>query len=100
VCVCMYKHGKSRARGGGQRPDRHACLCVRACYVCVQHKILFIETSAKAGLNIKALFRQLAQQLPGVDAGSVAVPSAEGNASVNISLDAAAPPASSGACSC
>lgn len=65
-----------------------------------QHKILFIETSAKAGLNIKALFRQLAQQLPGVDAGTVPVPGAEGNASVNISLDAAAPPASSGACSC
>ena len=30
-----------------------------------QQKILFVETSAKAGLNVKALFRQLAQKLPG-----------------------------------
>ncbi len=29
--------------------------------------ILFIETSAKAGFNIKALFRKLASSLPGME---------------------------------
>jgi Ras-related protein Rab-6A len=29
--------------------------------------IMFIETSAKAGFNIKALFRKLATSLPGMD---------------------------------
>ncbi|KAJ3355398.1 Ras- protein Rab6 [Allomyces javanicus] len=30
--------------------------------------VLFIETSAKAGYNVKALFRKIAQALPGMDA--------------------------------
>ena len=29
----------------------------------------FIETSAKAGFNVKALFRKIAAALPGMDAG-------------------------------
>ena len=29
--------------------------------------VMFIETSAKAGMNIKTLFRNLAQSLPAVD---------------------------------
>jgi hypothetical protein len=29
---------------------------------------LFIETSAKAGYNVKALFRKIAQALPGMEA--------------------------------
>jgi hypothetical protein len=29
---------------------------------------LFIETSAKAGFNVKALFKKIAQALPGMDA--------------------------------
>jgi Ras-related protein Rab-6A len=28
---------------------------------------MFIETSAKAGHNVKALFRRIAQALPGMD---------------------------------
>lgn len=32
-----------------------------------QYNILFIETSAKTGLNIKSLFRKVASALPGVD---------------------------------
>jgi Ras-related protein Rab-6A len=31
-----------------------------------EHDILFIETSAKAGFNIKALFRKIAAALPGM----------------------------------
>lgn len=29
---------------------------------------MFIETSAKAGFNVKALFKKIAQALPGMDA--------------------------------
>merc|ERR1712060_787559 len=32
-----------------------------------ENGVMFFETSAKAGYNIKALFRQLAQALPGQD---------------------------------
>ena len=32
--------------------------------------VLFIESSAKAGINIKQLFKNLAQSLPGMDGGS------------------------------
>ena len=32
--------------------------------------VLFIETSAKAGYNVKALFRKIAQALPGVNEGA------------------------------
>jgi Ras-related protein Rab-6A len=33
-----------------------------------EFKVLFIETSAKAGFNVKALFKKIAQALPGMDA--------------------------------
>jgi Ras-related protein Rab-6A len=32
------------------------------------YNVMFIETSAKAGFNVKALFRKLALALPGVEA--------------------------------
>jgi len=32
---------------------------------------MFIETSAKAGFNIKALFRKVASALPGIDSNDV-----------------------------
>lgn len=31
---------------------------------------MFIETSAKAGYNVKALFRRIAQALPGMEASN------------------------------
>jgi len=34
-----------------------------------EHGIMFIETSAKAGFNIKSLFRKVASALPGVEGG-------------------------------
>ena len=37
-------------------------------------KILFVETSAKSGLNVKSLFRKLASALPGVE-GTLPQPS-------------------------
>lgn len=30
-------------------------------------EVMFIETSAKAGYNVKPLFRKIAQALPGMD---------------------------------
>ena len=33
-----------------------------------EFNIMFIETSAKAGYNVKALFKKIAQALPGMDA--------------------------------
>lgn len=49
-----------------------------------ENNVMFIETSAKVGHNIKALFRQLAQALPGQDeaAGAEAAGSG-GNITVN-----------------
>lgn len=35
-------------------------------------KVHFIETSAKVGINVKPLFKNLAETLPGVDGGSQA----------------------------
>eukprot|EP00026_Physarum_polycephalum_P012157 Phypoly_transcript_12435.p1 GENE.Phypoly_transcript_12435~~Phypoly_transcript_12435.p1 ORF type:complete len:224 (+),score=31.48 Phypoly_transcript_12435:80-751(+) len=36
-----------------------------------EYDIMFIETSAKAGFNIKALFRKVASALPGLDSNDV-----------------------------
>jgi Ras-related protein Rab-6A len=33
--------------------------------------VMFIETSAKAGYNVKALFRKIAQTLPGMEPSSM-----------------------------
>lgn len=44
-----------------------------------EFNIMFIETSAKAGHNVKQLFRQLASALPGQDSGTDAGPSAVEN---------------------
>ncbi|KAG0189056.1 Ras- protein Rab6 [Apophysomyces sp. BC1034] len=32
-----------------------------------EHNVMFIETSAKAGHNVKLLFKRIAQALPGID---------------------------------
>ena len=54
-----------------------------------QENIMFIETSAKAGFNIKPLFRKLATALPGME-------SAQSQGSTNlIDIKLAATPATS-----
>jgi len=65
-----------------------------------EHDIMFIETSAKAGFNIKALFRKVASALPGMEnttLGKSEIPS-------NVELEATKPPPkpeeSKGFCSC
>ncbi|KAI9341659.1 ras family-domain-containing protein [Obelidium mucronatum] len=61
--------------------------------------VLFIETSAKAGYNVKALFRKIAQALPGGGEGN-----GEGNSSssgvIDVKLSASSKPADGSSCSC
>ena len=58
---------------------------------------MFIETSAKAGFNVKALFRKIAAALPGMEAPAPAAKPAEDRL-VDVKLTAPAPPASTCAC--
>lgn len=66
-----------------------------------EFNVNFIETSAKAGLNIKALFRKIAAALPGMESVVQNKPEQleEVKLTTNVSLDAAkaTPPAS---CAC
>ena len=59
-----------------------------------EHDVIFIETSAKGGVNIKALFRKIAGALPGIDeaeAKEVAGPGKDENiVSVEVGGDSAA----------
>ncbi|KAJ3066387.1 Ras- protein Rab6 [Podochytrium sp. JEL0797] len=61
--------------------------------------VLFIETSAKAGYNVKALFRKIAQALPGAGEAS-----AEGAASssgvIDVKLSASTKAAEGSSCAC
>ncbi|KAM0910271.1 hypothetical protein ACQ4PT_014262 [Festuca glaucescens] len=54
-----------------------------------EHGVMFIETSAKAGFNVKALFRTIATSLPGMEALS----SAKQEDMVDINLRPASGPA-------
>lgn len=58
-----------------------------------EYNVMFIETSAKAGYNVKALFRRIAQALPGMEAAN---PENGGR------IDIVKPeePASSSSCAC
>ena len=60
--------------------------------------VLFLETSAKAGVNIKALFRRLATALPGSTAGPAGggAQPAESNL-IDIKLSSVPPPPGAGA---
>ena len=63
--------------------------------------VLFVETSAKAGFNIKALFRKLATALPG--STTAPAPSAAESNLIDIKLNHVPPPdtaASASGCSC
>lgn len=62
-------------------------------------RVLFIETSAKAGYNVKALFRKIAEALPGMDnAGGAAENKADHF--IDIKTDTAATNATEGGCAC
>lgn len=75
----------------------------------VEEGVLFLETSAKAGHNIKALFRKLATALPGSTSGGGGAGGAGGGTAaesnlIDIKLQPVPPPpgqgAVSGGCSC
>eukprot|EP00027_Filamoeba_sp_ATCC50430_P013493 CAMPEP_0168570300 /NCGR_PEP_ID=MMETSP0413-20121227/16642_1 /TAXON_ID=136452 /ORGANISM="Filamoeba nolandi, Strain NC-AS-23-1" /LENGTH=161 /DNA_ID=CAMNT_0008602903 /DNA_START=222 /DNA_END=707 /DNA_ORIENTATION=+ len=50
-----------------------------------EHDIMFIETSAKAGFNIKALFRKVASALPGMENTQLAKPAGEPTGNIDLS---------------
>jgi Ras-related protein Rab-6A len=51
-----------------------------------EYDIMFIETSAKAGFNIKALFRKVASALPGMENTPLPLPPSEGQANHHVDL--------------
>ncbi|SPO30509.1 probable YPT6 - GTP-binding protein of the rab family [Ustilago trichophora] len=55
-----------------------------------EFNVMFIETSAKAGHNVKVLFKKIAQALPGMDKDADA---ANGGATANKNIDVTAAPA-------
>lgn len=63
--------------------------------------VMFVETSAKAGFNIKALFRKIAAALPGMDTASAKAASAARveDQLVDVKLTAA-PAAQASGCAC
>lgn len=63
-----------------------------------KYKTLYMETSAKAGLNVKSLFRQLALELPGLDGPSAV--SRDGDVEVKLDAPKPAARAGGGSCSC
>lgn len=60
--------------------------------------VMFIETSAKAGYNVKQLFRRVAAALPGMDA-PVESPAAQPPI-VNVDLKETTPQENAGGCAC
>eukprot|EP00879_Flechtneria_rotunda_P002201 GHRR01002387.1.p1 GENE.GHRR01002387.1~~GHRR01002387.1.p1 ORF type:complete len:212 (+),score=52.68 GHRR01002387.1:292-927(+) len=65
--------------------------------------VQFIETSAKAGFNIKALFRKIAAALPGMETAAAAKPEEMVNVQLTpatVSLTAAPPAQQASTCSC
>jgi Ras-related protein Rab-6A len=66
--------------------------------------VMFIETSAKAGFNVKALFRKLALALPGVENNKAAAVDVKLKAGTTAAGTAAVTPANTaktgGPCSC
>lgn len=61
------------------------------------HNVMFVETSAKAGLNIKVLFRKIATALPGLDNTAAKEPY---TCAIDISKTAEPVPAANWNCSC
>eukprot|EP00026_Physarum_polycephalum_P012546 Phypoly_transcript_12867.p1 GENE.Phypoly_transcript_12867~~Phypoly_transcript_12867.p1 ORF type:complete len:212 (+),score=24.33 Phypoly_transcript_12867:267-902(+) len=62
-----------------------------------EYKVMFIETSATAGFNIKALFRKVASALPGVDGEGLDKGS---NYNVVLPTTTTPPPPPQGGCYC
>ena len=63
-----------------------------------EQNIMFIETSAKAGYNIKALFRKLASVLPGMNDGATQISGESTAVSLTPAEPAAEEKAAGGGC--
>ncbi|KAJ7298756.1 hypothetical protein O6H91_Y437200 [Diphasiastrum complanatum] len=62
--------------------------------------VMFIETSAKAGFNIKALFRKIAAALPGMEALSSTKPEDMVDVNLKTTVNSAQADNKSGGCAC
>ncbi|KAK7205490.1 ras family-domain-containing protein [Myxozyma melibiosi] len=60
-------------------------------------KVMFIETSAKAGHNVKTLFRRIAQALPGMENSMEETNQAQ---MIDVNIDASQKTANEAACNC
>jgi len=60
-----------------------------------EYKVMFIETSAKAGHNVKALFKRIAQALPGMESAQGA-----GETLEHVNLEPHREQTQDGACQC
>ncbi|KAK9454771.1 ras family-domain-containing protein [Dipodascopsis uninucleata] len=60
-------------------------------------KIMFIETSAKAGHNVKTLFRRIAQALPGMENSMEETNQAQ---MIDVNIDSSQKPTNDSGCSC
>ncbi|KAK9461544.1 ras family-domain-containing protein [Lipomyces oligophaga] len=60
-------------------------------------KVMFIETSAKAGHNVKTLFRRIAQALPGMEASPEEANQAQ---MIDVNIDSNQNASNEGGCSC
>jgi len=65
-----------------------------------EYDIMFIETSAKAGFNIKALFRKVASALPGVDSENLERGTSYPDVVLNPEHGKPAPTETTGGCQC
>ncbi|GAB7338896.1 hypothetical protein MBLNU457_5578t1 [Dothideomycetes sp. NU457] len=61
-----------------------------------KHGLLFIETSAKVGYNVKPLFKRIAQALPGMEGEN----REQTNTMIDVNIDPKREPEASQACNC
>jgi len=65
-----------------------------------EYEMMFIETSAKAGSNVKALFRKVAAALPGLESSKVSLAEDQQRVQPNVIDLAKSPPTAPKASGC
>ena len=79
--------------------DRRAVSVEEGETLAQKEKTIFVETSAKAGFNVKALFRKIATALPGMDQVEKKKKSRQEDNLVDVTLTATTTPSAS-SCAC
>ena len=65
-----------------------------------KNNLMFVETSAKLGHNVKTLFKRIAQALPGMEGSDAAGAGGAGQASQMIDVKTTTPQAQGEGCAC